>query len=89
VGRKQANPKRDVQLLLRLTSQENVVLDSLAHLEGTTVAALLYRLAQGEVARAEKNEFVRADIANKLAFTSSKAGEVVDLGGRRRDPKSR
>lgn len=84
MGRKPNNPKRDVPVLLRLTSEESAVLDAVAHLESTTVAGLLYRLAQAEILRAEKNEFVQTHVANKRAFEASKQGDLVDLSERRR-----
>lgn len=87
MARQQKDPKREVQVLVRLTGPENELLDSLAHLESTTVANLLYRLAQAEAARAEANEFVAADLANKRAFAASKSSEVVDLSVRRRGAK--
>ena len=86
--RQRKDPRREVQVLVRLTEPENELLDSLAHLEGTTVANLLYRLAQAEAARAETNEFVVSDLANKRAFAASKDSEVIDLNVRRRGSKS-
>lgn len=82
------NPKKH-QVLARLTAAEMEVLTAIAHLEGTTPNGLVRRLVEQEIRRMEADQHVRADIANRRAYTKKKEGAVVPLAaGRRRRSKS-
>lgn len=87
MGRKPAQPQRARQVLIRLTDAESEILDALAHLEGTTVASLLYRLAQAEATRATEDPHVTAHVDNKRAYEAKRSTEVVELARRRRQKR--
>jgi len=85
MGRPRSNEPKKHQVLVRLTAAEMEVLTAIAHLEGTTPNGLVRRIVAQEVTRMEADPHVRADIANRRAYSEQKDGAVVPLtAGRRR-----
>jgi len=73
-----ANPK-DRQILARVTAAEYEVLDAVAHLERSTVNALVRRLVEAEVRRMENDPNVIADVENRADYERRREGSVHQL----------
>jgi hypothetical protein len=86
VGRPRDAEQKIEQVQVRLTVREQRIMEAVAHLEGTTVAAWARSIVVEAVERAADDPHVLADLENRQAYRSARDGSVVPLRRSKRSP---
>ncbi len=73
MGREKTAQPRSAQLLIRITSREMNVLESVAHLEKTTPNAYARRLLESHLLVVAAHPRVQRDLANRAAYEAEEA----------------
>lgn len=93
MGRPKAKNPRRHQVLIRVTSQQQQLLEAAAALHRCTVSAYVHSLVDQNLSAIDKDPLVQRQLRLFEEFQARQKGKVTSLmnasGGRRRGPASR